>query len=229
MADGFVFGFSKLDVMFGRTDADARRAPVRATSRQAAASGSCRRPCGRIDPVARRVETDAGPLDADVLVVALGADLDPEATPGLVEARPRVLHRRPAPSPRARCSTRFAGGRVIVGGDVDAVQVPAGPERDGAARARPPARRAGCCDRSTVSLVMPLRRRRSRRRPQASDGAARRRSPSAASTGTRRAWSASWTRSTQGREAGRRRRAAVRPVPRRPGPPRAGGRGRARA
>ena len=38
-----------------------------------------------IDPVARRVETDAGPLDGDVLVVALGADLHPDATPGLVE------------------------------------------------------------------------------------------------------------------------------------------------
>ena len=36
--------------------------------------------------MARRVTTDAGPLDADVLVVALGADLDPAATPGLVEA-----------------------------------------------------------------------------------------------------------------------------------------------
>ncbi len=39
-----------------------------------------------IDPAARRVETDAGPFDADILVVALGADLDPAATPGLVEA-----------------------------------------------------------------------------------------------------------------------------------------------
>ena len=38
-----------------------------------------------IDPVARRVETDAGPFEADVMMVALGADLFPEATPGLVE------------------------------------------------------------------------------------------------------------------------------------------------
>jgi len=36
--------------------------------------------------VRRRVETDAGPFHRDVLVVALGADLDPAATPGLVEA-----------------------------------------------------------------------------------------------------------------------------------------------
>ena len=38
-----------------------------------------------IDPAARRVETDAGAFDADVMVVALGADLHPSATPGLVE------------------------------------------------------------------------------------------------------------------------------------------------
>ena len=38
-----------------------------------------------IDPVERRTVTDQGTYDADVLVVALGADLDPGATPGLVE------------------------------------------------------------------------------------------------------------------------------------------------
>jgi sulfide:quinone oxidoreductase len=43
-----------------------------------------RRPSPR-DPVARRVITDDGTLDADTLVVALGADLDPGATPGLAE------------------------------------------------------------------------------------------------------------------------------------------------
>jgi NADPH-dependent 2,4-dienoyl-CoA reductase/sulfur reductase-like enzyme len=34
-----------------------------------------------IDPVARRVTTDAGVHEADVLVVALGADYDVDATP----------------------------------------------------------------------------------------------------------------------------------------------------
>jgi sulfide:quinone oxidoreductase len=38
-----------------------------------------------IDPARKRVVTNEGTYDADVLVVALGADLDPEATPGLVE------------------------------------------------------------------------------------------------------------------------------------------------
>jgi sulfide:quinone oxidoreductase len=38
-----------------------------------------------IDPVGKRVETDAGRFEADILVVALGADLHPAATPGLVD------------------------------------------------------------------------------------------------------------------------------------------------
>jgi len=38
-----------------------------------------------IDPVAKRVVTDGGDFAADILIVALGADLDPAATPGLVE------------------------------------------------------------------------------------------------------------------------------------------------
>jgi sulfide:quinone oxidoreductase len=38
-----------------------------------------------IDPAARRVVTDGGTFEADILIVALGADLDPAATPGLVE------------------------------------------------------------------------------------------------------------------------------------------------
>ena len=39
-----------------------------------------------IDPAARSVTTDAGDFDADVLVIALGADYDVDATPGLATA-----------------------------------------------------------------------------------------------------------------------------------------------
>jgi sulfide:quinone oxidoreductase len=78
-----VFGFSKLEVMFGRQSADAVRHPYRQIVRpgvrvvQTAVTS--------IDPVTRTVTTEAGVFDADVLVVALGADYDPAATPGLIE------------------------------------------------------------------------------------------------------------------------------------------------
>jgi sulfide:quinone oxidoreductase len=82
-SDTFVFGFSKLDVMFGRR----MPAEVRHAYRDIVKPGVRFLKCTvqSIDPAARRVVTDAGTFEADVLVVALGADLDPAATPGLVE------------------------------------------------------------------------------------------------------------------------------------------------
>ena len=82
-SDAFIFGFSKLDVMFGRATPDAVRVPYRrivkagVRFRQEAITA--------IDPETRRVTTDGGTYDADVLVVALGADYDVAATPGLAE------------------------------------------------------------------------------------------------------------------------------------------------
>ena len=104
-ADGFVFGFSKLDVMFGRTTADA----VRHSYRDLVKPGVrfVRATIRSIDPAARRVETDAGAFEADVMVVALGADLDPAATPGLVEAGQSSTPST-APSPAATCWSRSA-------------------------------------------------------------------------------------------------------------------------
>ncbi|PYR36730.1 MAG: flavoprotein reductase [Acidobacteria bacterium] len=83
-SDVFVFGFSKLDVMFGR------RAPadIRHSYRKIVKPGVrfVQTIVRSIDPSARRVVTDVATFDADVLVVALGADLDLAATPGLTEA-----------------------------------------------------------------------------------------------------------------------------------------------
>src|SRR5215470_13464076 len=80
-SDAFVFGFSKLDVMFGRQPAAAVRHPYRDMVKPGVRF--VQTTVRSIDPTARRTVTDAGAFDADVLVVALGADLDPAATPGL--------------------------------------------------------------------------------------------------------------------------------------------------
>ncbi len=81
--DSFVFGFSKLDLMFGHEKPDA----VRMAYADIAKPGVrvLRETVTAIDPEARRVSTDAGTHEADVLVVALGADYDLDATPGLAE------------------------------------------------------------------------------------------------------------------------------------------------
>lgn len=81
--DSFVFGFSKLDVMFGREHPDA----VCLYYRNVVKPGVrfCQETILSINPEARRVTTDGGTYDADILVVALGADYDLDATPGLAE------------------------------------------------------------------------------------------------------------------------------------------------
>lgn len=82
-SDSFVFGFSKLDVMFGRLPAS----EVRHYYRDIVKPGVrfLQSTVQSFDPAARQVVTADGNFDADILVVALGADLDPAATPGLVE------------------------------------------------------------------------------------------------------------------------------------------------
>jgi sulfide:quinone oxidoreductase len=83
-SDAFVFGYSKLDVMFAHAKVDAVRLPYRDFAKPGVRF--LKQTITAIDPVARRVTTDTQTLDADFLIVALGADYDMAATPGLSEA-----------------------------------------------------------------------------------------------------------------------------------------------
>jgi sulfide:quinone oxidoreductase len=81
--DAFVFGFSKFELMFGRQSREA----VSSYYRTIAKPGVEFRQelITAIDPVSRHVTTDKGAYDADVLVVALGAEFDYGAVPGFTE------------------------------------------------------------------------------------------------------------------------------------------------
>jgi sulfide:quinone oxidoreductase len=81
-SEGFVFGFSKLDTLFGRR-ATTWRTPYRDLARPAVTFRQER--IVRIDAETKKVETTAGSYDADAIVIALGADLDVDATPGLAD------------------------------------------------------------------------------------------------------------------------------------------------
>jgi len=83
-SDAFVFGYSKLDVMFGRTVLDAVRLPYERLRKPGVRW--VRESVRHIDPQTRRVTTDAGVHEADYLVVALGAEYAMDATPGLADA-----------------------------------------------------------------------------------------------------------------------------------------------
>lgn len=150
--DGFTFGFSKLDVMFGRTTADAVHHPYRDVVKpgvrfvQATVTA--------IDPVAKRVDTDAGSFDADVLVVALGADLAPEATPGLLEAGHEFYTEAGAFACRDVLE-RFDGGRVIVAVTSTPFKCPPAPSET-TLLVHDHLVKRGIRDRSEVALVMPM-------------------------------------------------------------------------
>jgi sulfide:quinone oxidoreductase len=110
--DAFVFGYSKLDVMFGRTTLDAVRLPYRALAKP----GVCfvQQTVTSINPDARRVTTEDAVHDADYLVIALGADYDLDATPGLAEGGNEFYSVAGAALLRGVLED-FAGGRVVVG------------------------------------------------------------------------------------------------------------------
>jgi sulfide:quinone oxidoreductase len=110
-SDGFSFGFAKLDAMFGRTP-HVLRTPYASLDRPGVTFRQER--VLRIDPERRVVQTDAGTHGADVLVVALGAALDPGATPGLEQGGFEFYS--VAGAERAAAAIRdFPGGQVVIG------------------------------------------------------------------------------------------------------------------
>jgi sulfide:quinone oxidoreductase len=151
-SDGFIFGFSKLDVMFGRTLPDAVHHPYRDFVKpgvqfvQATVTA--------IDPAAKRVETDSGTFDADILVIALGADLHPEATPGLLEGGNEFYTVEGAFALR-EVLANFDGGRVIVGVTSTPFKCPPAPSET-ALLMHDHLTTRGLRERSEISLVMPM-------------------------------------------------------------------------
>ena len=151
-SDGFVFGFSKLDVMFGRTVADAVHHPYRDLVKPGVqfVQATVR----AIDPEARRVTTDAGTFDADALVVALGADYDLAATPGLAEVGTEFYTEAGAFAAR-EVLEQFDGGRVIVGVTSTPFKCPPAPSET-VLLVHDFLHERGLRDASEVALVMPL-------------------------------------------------------------------------
>jgi sulfide:quinone oxidoreductase len=109
--DAFVFGYSKLDVMLGRQSADQVRLPYREFARDGVEFHQAT--VTSVDPVARRVTTDGGTFDAEFRVVAMGADYDMAATPGL-EAGGFEYYTIAGAERLRDALADFDGGRVLV-------------------------------------------------------------------------------------------------------------------
>lgn len=151
-AEGFVFGFSKLDVMFGRCPAAHVLHPYRDVVRPNIRF--VQTTVRVIDPAARWVQTDDGAFEADVLVVALGADLDPTATPGLVEGGTEFYTVAGAFAAREVIAD-FRGGRVVVAVTSTPFKCPPAPSET-ALLMHDFLTERGLRDASSIALVMPL-------------------------------------------------------------------------
>ena len=132
--DSFTFGFAKLEVMFGRRTAADVALPYSEVSMPGVEFR--RESVTAIDAEARRVETDGGSYEADILAIAMGARYDLEATPGFAAGG----HEYYSVAGAERMARRDP--RLRLGPDPDrhprpALQVPARPLRGGAAAARP--------------------------------------------------------------------------------------------
>ena len=110
--DAFTFGFAKLGILFEGKDAAAVRIPYRDLAKPGVEFRQER--VSAIDPAARRVTTDRRSYDADILVVALGADYDLDATPGFAEGG--LEYYSIAGAERMRDALpAFTGGTILIG------------------------------------------------------------------------------------------------------------------
>jgi sulfide:quinone oxidoreductase len=111
-SDGFTFGFPKLDILFRGVDAAALRIPYRELTKTGVEFRQER--ITAIDPATRRVTTDQGTYDADILVVALGAEYDIAATPGFAEGG-LEYYSVPGAERMRDALPAFTGGTILIG------------------------------------------------------------------------------------------------------------------
>jgi sulfide:quinone oxidoreductase len=150
--DTFFFGFSKLDVMFGRAAPDSVRFPYRSIVKPGVQF--CQETITAIDPAARRVTTGRAVYDADVLVIALGADYDQAATPGLVEGGNEFYSFAGAQRLR-EVLPNFSKGNAIVGVTSTPFKCPPAPS-EAALLLHDYLTTRGVRDACTISVVMPF-------------------------------------------------------------------------
>src|SRR5262249_37833596 len=98
--------------LFGGLDAEAVQIPYRELAKPSVEFRQER--ITAIDPAARHVTTDGGSYDADILVVALGAEYDIAATPGFAEGG-LEYYSVPGTERMRDALPGFTGGTILIG------------------------------------------------------------------------------------------------------------------
>lgn len=150
-SDRFFFGFSKLDVMFGHKNADAVKIPYSSLVKPGVKFR--KETIVAIDPESKIVTTQNGTYEADVLVVALGANYDMAATPGLTDYGNEYYSFEGAVKLSA-VIPNFKKGHAIVGVCGAPFKCPPAPS-EGALMLHDYLVSAGVRDACTISLVIP--------------------------------------------------------------------------
>jgi sulfide:quinone oxidoreductase len=108
----FTFGFSKLDILFGKAEKSALQLNYRDLAKPGVEFRQER--ITAIDPASRKVMTDGGSYDADILVVALGAEYDMDAVPGFAEGG-LEYYSIPGAERMRDALPEFTGGTILIG------------------------------------------------------------------------------------------------------------------
>jgi sulfide:quinone oxidoreductase len=151
-ADAFVFGYSKLDLLYGKTSAEAIRIPYSDLRKRGVRFRQ--ESIESIDHEQRRVVTDLDAYDADALVIALGADYDTAATPGLDEEGDEFYSFDGAVRARERLES-FRSGDAVVGVCGPSFKCPPAPS-EAAVLLDEYLRDRGVRDATSITLVMPF-------------------------------------------------------------------------
>jgi sulfide:quinone oxidoreductase len=151
-SDAFVFGYSKLDLMFGRRAGSTIRLPYADFTKPGVRVA--RERINAIDPAARTVTTDAGTHEAEAVVIALGADYDYEATPGLREGGEDFYSVAGAERAASRIP-ELSSGRAVIGVCGHPFKCPPAPS-EAALLLDESLRRRGVRERCEIVLVMPV-------------------------------------------------------------------------
>jgi sulfide:quinone oxidoreductase len=150
--EAFVFGFAKLEVLFGRKSVADVSLPYAGFAKPGVRL--LRETVTAIDPAARRVRTDAGEHEADYLVVALGADYDVAATPGLAEGG-NEFYSVAGAERLAGLLPEFTAGKAVVGVCGAPFKCPPAPS-EAALLLHDYLTERGVRDRCEISFLMPL-------------------------------------------------------------------------
>jgi sulfide:quinone oxidoreductase len=154
--EGFTFGYSKLDLMFRGATRESVRLPYAEFVKPGVTV--LRETVTAIDAEAKRVTTDVGEHEADYLVIALGADYDLAATPGLAELPGEAGGEFYSVAGAARLADvipTFSSGRALIGVCGAPFKCPPAPS-ECSLMLDDELRRRGVRDACEITFVIPL-------------------------------------------------------------------------